>query len=66
MQTCAHATWFWGRLVAVLLATVPFLIAGLTLLAGAGGGLYWLVPGVCFALVIGGANGWVLLIEILR
>jgi modulator of FtsH protease len=61
-----HPGWFWGRVTSVLLATVPFLIAGLTLIAGAGGGLYWLVPGVCFALIIGVANGWVLLIEILR
>jgi modulator of FtsH protease len=61
-----HPAWFWSRLGTVALATVPFVVAGVSLLAGAGGGLYWLVPGVGFALVVAVANGWVLLIEILR
>jgi modulator of FtsH protease len=61
-----NPAWFWSRFATVMVATVPFLVAGLTLLAGAGGGLYWLVPGVCFALIVAVANGWVLLIEILR
>ena len=41
-------------------------VAGITLLAGGGGGLYWLVPGVLGALIGGLANTWVLLVEILR
>jgi len=32
----------------------------------AGGGLYWLVPGVLAAIVFGLVNAWVLLVEILR
>ena len=31
-----------------------------------GGGLYWLVPGVLFLLLVGVADAWVLLVEILR
>jgi len=42
------------------------IVAGGTLLAGAGGGLYWLLP----ALVLGFAgsvfNAWILLVEIHR
>jgi modulator of FtsH protease len=48
------------------LALVPLILAGLTLLVEAGGGLYWLVAGVVFAIVAAVANAWVLLVEILR
>ena len=41
-------------------------VAGGTLLAQAGGGLYWLVPGVLAAFIVGLVNTWVLLVEILR
>jgi hypothetical protein len=42
------------------------LVAGATLLARAGGGLYWLAPAVIVAILSGLANAWVLLVEILR
>ena len=48
------------------LATLPFLIAAVALLAGQGGALYWLVPGMLISLVAGMVAAWVLLIEILR
>jgi hypothetical protein len=41
-------------------------IAGATLLAQAGGGLYWLVPSVVAAIFFGLVNAWVLLVEIMR
>ncbi|MGA8297603.1 MAG: hypothetical protein WB770_11225 [Acidimicrobiales bacterium] len=45
--------------------TSPLVItAGVTLLAGGGGGLYWLVPTVIIALVGGGLNAWLLLIRL--
>jgi hypothetical protein len=31
-----------------------------------GGGLYWLVPGVAFSLVVAVVNAWVLLVEVVR
>ena len=40
--------------------------AGLSLLLHAGGGLYWLVPGILFLLIAGIFHAWVLLVEILR
>lgn len=40
--------------------------AGIALLAGGGGGLYWLVPAVVIAILAGLLNGWVPLVEILR
>ena len=45
---------------------VPFLIAGLSLLAESGGGLYWLAAGIVFAICGAVANAWVLMVEILR
>jgi hypothetical protein len=41
-------------------------VAGVTLLAQGGGGLYWFVPAVLASFVFGLINAWVLLIEILR
>jgi hypothetical protein len=55
-----------GRVVMAQVAVLPFLVAGVSLLLEAGGGLYWLVPGVVLCLVVAVLNAWVLLIEILR
>ena len=55
-----------GRIVLAQTAVLPLPVAGVSLLLGAGGGLYWLVPGVVFCLVAAVLNAWVLLIEILR
>jgi len=41
-------------------------LAGISLLGHAGGGLYWLVPGVLLAFTAALAEAWVLLIEIVR
>jgi hypothetical protein len=55
-----------GRIVMAQLAVLPLLAAGVSLLLGAGGGLYWLVPGVILCLVVAVLDAWVLLVEILR
>jgi len=55
------------RLITIgLLATVSTAVAGASLLAQAGGGLYWLVPAVILAIVAALIDAWVLLIEIVR
>jgi modulator of FtsH protease len=48
------------------LPTLPFVIAGVSLLTRTGGGMYWLVPAVVCSLIAGTLYGWVLLVEILR
>jgi hypothetical protein len=48
------------------LATLPFVIGGISLAVGAFGGLYWLAPGVILSVTAGVSNAWVLLVEILR
>jgi hypothetical protein len=61
---------FWRRLVGRVFPSVVscgcIVIAGVTLLAQAGGGLYWVVPATVTAILFGLTNTWVLLVEILR
>jgi hypothetical protein len=55
-----------GRIALAQAAVLPLLIVGVSLLLGAGGGLYWLVPGILLSVVVAVLDAWVLLIEILR
>jgi modulator of FtsH protease len=55
-----------AQMVTAAASTVMFGIAGLSLLAGLGGGLYWLVPGTVGSLAIAVLDSWVLLVEINR
>jgi hypothetical protein len=59
-------TWLVGRIFPPIVSCGCIAVAGGTLLAQAGGGLYWLVPSVLTAFVFGLINVWVLLVEILR
>jgi modulator of FtsH protease len=64
-----HSDWrraYYLNVVAGQLAMIPFLIGGVTLLAGSGGGLFWVAPGVVLSLVVAVLNAWVLMVEILR
>lgn len=47
-------------------ATLSLLVAATTLIAGTGGGIYWMVPAVIVSYVAALGNAWVLLVEILR
>lgn len=60
------ANWVGARFVPTLAIAVLLLVAGVTVLAQAGGGLYWVAPAVLVAFVAGLGNAWVLLVEILR
>lgn len=59
-------TWLVGRIGPAVVNAGCLAIAGGTLLAQVGGGLYWIVPSVVVAFVCGLLNVWVLLVEILR
>lgn len=59
-------TRLFARILPSVVANGCLAVAGATLLAGAGGGLYWVVPGVIAAFTFGLINAWVLLIEIKR
>jgi len=54
------------RIAVGQIASLPMAIAGATLIAGTGGGLYWLLPAVICCLVGSMFNAWVLLVEIMR
>lgn len=58
--------YLWSRWIVRLTATVPFVVGGVSVIAEGGGGLYWVVAGIVFAVVGAVANAWVLLVEILR
>ena len=59
-------TWIVARLAPPIVSCGCLILAGATLLAHGGGGLYWLVPSVLAAIAFGLINAWVLLVEILR
>ena len=59
-------SWVLVRLLPSATITAGLLAAGVSLLAGAGGGLYWVVPVVLVAFLGGLVTAWVLLIEIRR
>lgn len=59
-------TWRITRIVLALAASVPVIVAGVSLLAESGGGLYWLAAGFMLALAAGIGNAWVLLVEVVR
>lgn len=54
------------RVVTCQVSTLPFMVAGVSLLAGTGGGLYWTVVGVLVTYLTAVLNAWVLLVEIDR
>jgi hypothetical protein len=50
----------------VLLPGLALLGGGLSLIAGGGGGLYWVLAATVLSFVVAALNGWVLLVEVLR
>jgi len=62
----APALWSRSRMAASAAATVPGTLAGLSLLAHWGGGLYWLVPTALLGIAGAVYSAWVLLVEIVR
>jgi hypothetical protein len=58
-----------SKVLFTLLAQVsvfPFVVGGVSLVVGRGGGLYWLAGGAIFSMVAALLDAWVLLIEIQR
>jgi modulator of FtsH protease len=55
-----------GELITGQVQTLPFLVGGGMLAAGAEGAVYWLAAGTLLIFVLSVVNAWVLLVEILR
>ncbi len=58
--------WLATRAVVTQAATLPFVVAGVSLVFGWEHGLVWIVPGTIGSFVSGVLNAWVLLVEIQR
>jgi hypothetical protein len=60
------SAWMAMRWGVRLSGTILLVIGSISTLVAAGGGLYWIVAGIVFAVVGAVINAWVLLVEILR
>jgi len=58
--------WFLSRIAVIQCTAVPLVVAGLTMIIGRGGGLFWLGAGVLVAFAGSVYNGWILLVEVVR
>jgi hypothetical protein len=58
--------WSVSRMTASGIALVPGLLAGISLAAHWGGGLYWLVPASLLGIAGAVYSAWILLVEIMR
>jgi hypothetical protein len=54
------------RLVTAWTLTASLAVAGITLAAGHGGGLFWLPAAFVVAVFVAAVNAWVLLVEVVR
>ena len=59
-------SWTLGNLPILLFPALAFVGGGCSLLAGSGGGLYWILAGTVLTFIGASVNTWVLLVEILR
>jgi len=57
---------FASRLIFAAALVTCLVACGVTLVAGAGGGLYWLPFAVVLAVTVAAVNAWVLLVEVMR
>ena len=58
--------WFLSRIAVTQFAVLPLMLAGLSMIIGKGGGLFWLGAGVLVAFAGSVYNGWILLVEVVR
>jgi hypothetical protein len=63
-STVQPATIF--RVVTAFTLTASLVLAGITLAAGHGGGIFWLPVTFVLAVFVAAVNAWVLLVEVLR
>jgi modulator of FtsH protease len=56
----------WSHVALGQAQSLPFVATGVLLILGVPRGLYWIAPGMVFAILGGILNTWVLLVEILR
>ena len=62
----AARKWLWVRVLGTQAASMPFMIAGVRLVAASEHALLWVAPATIAAFTSGSLNAWVLLVEIQR
>jgi modulator of FtsH protease len=65
-STAEYRRYFVRHFFMFQLAVIPYLVAGVLVLAGAHGGLYWLAAAMVISLFVASTEAWVLLVEINR
>ncbi len=60
------SSWQIEHLATLLLPSIASIVGGVSLVAGAGGGLYWVMAAILLTFVSASINAWVLLVEIKR
>lgn len=55
-----------SRVMLPLAGMFPLVVGAISLIAGSGGGLYWIATGVITTIFAAVVNAWILLVEILR
>jgi hypothetical protein len=65
-DTGGNGKYLASRLAAILPGSLLYLVGGVSLLVGWGGGLAWVLAGLIGGMVGAVLNAWVLLVEILR
>ncbi len=58
--------WTLGNLPLLLLPSLALVGGGCSLIAGSGGGLYWVLAAAVSTFVVASVNAWVFLVEIVR
>jgi hypothetical protein len=58
--------WFLSRIAVTQCTALPFILAGISMISGKGGGLFWLGVGVLVSFAGAVYNGWILLVEVVR
>jgi hypothetical protein len=58
--------YLFSRLVLPLGGILPLVIGAISLIAGSGGGLYWIAAGIVTTIFAAVVNAWIVLVEILR
>jgi modulator of FtsH protease len=59
-------SWQLEHLATLVLPSIALVVGGVSLVAGSGGGLYWVMAGMLLAFISASINAWVLLVEIKR
>ena len=65
-STAEYRRYFVRHFLIFQVAAIPYVVGGAIVLAGVGGGLYWVAAAMVLSLFVASTEAWVLLVEINR